>query len=309
MTERLRRRVAEADAGERLDVLVAGWLGESRSRTQSRIVAGEVLLDDQQAQKSVRAEVGSLVVVLAPPPAAAPAPPPPVPVRWEDDDVAVVAKPAGLVVHDGAGVRGATLVDALQAQGVPLAEGSDPSRPGIVHRLDRGTSGLLVVAKSASALTTLKGVFAEHTVLREYWTLVEGHPDPPAATIEAPIARSSSNRTAFTTSDEGRHAVTHYTTTAWHDDTAEVAVTLETGRTHQVRVHLRAVGRPVAGDLLYGASAALAAQLGLTRQALHARRLAFDHPVTGRRVDVTEPLPADLAEARRRAGRQGRRQV
>jgi 23S rRNA pseudouridine1911/1915/1917 synthase len=263
-------------------------------------------VDGRTAAKAVRLQPGARVVVSAPPPPAAPAPPPEVGVRWEDADLAVVAKPADLVVHVGAGVRGATLVDALRAQGVPLAPGEDPDRPGVVHRLDRGTSGLLVVAKTPAALQALQRTFAAHAVHREYWALVEGRPDPPAATIDAPITRSTTNRTAFTTADVGRRAVTHYATTAVHDGTAELAVTLETGRTHQVRVHLRAVGRPVAGDLLYGASPAVAARLRLTRQALHARRLAFDHPVrTGTRVDVEEPLPDDLAEARRRAAQTG----
>jgi 23S rRNA pseudouridine1911/1915/1917 synthase len=299
--ELLRAEVGAEDAGARLDTVLARLLSESRARSQGRIAAGEVLLDGVVAAKSVRPGIGAQVVVLVPPPQPPPQPPPAVPVRFEDDDLAVVAKPADLVVHDGAGVRGATLVDALRAQGIALAEGGDPTRPGIVHRLDRGTSGLLVVAKSPAAMAALKAVFAAHDVHREYWALVEGHPEPPAATIDAPIARSTSNRTAFTTADEGRDAVTHYTTTARHADTAELAVTLETGRTHQVRVHLRAIGRPVAGDILYGASPRTAAALGLARQALHARRLAFDHPVTGARVDVVEDLPADLREARRLA--------
>ncbi|HUG86387.1 MAG TPA: RluA family pseudouridine synthase [Euzebya sp.] len=301
MTEPLlARTTAPEEEGDRLDVVLAGWLGESRSRTQARIDAGEVALDGQVPAKSTRL-VADQVVVVQPAPVRPTPIPPPVAIRHLDDDIAVVVKPADLVVHDGAGVRGATMVDALLAQGVSLAASADTTRPGIVHRLDRGTSGLLVVARSARALVALKRTFAAHDVHREYWVLVEGHPDPPAATIDAPIMRSTSNRTAFTTGDGGRHAITHYDTVAWHTDTAELTVTLETGRTHQVRVHLRAIGRPVAGDVLYGASPQRAAALGLTHQALHARRLAFDHPVTGQRMDLTEPLPDMLSEARRRA--------
>ncbi len=281
-------------------MVLSAWLQESRSRTQARIADGQVTVDGQILAKSTKAQSGAQVVVVAAPERVRPAPPT-VDIRYHDDDIAVVVKPADLVVHDGAGVRAATLVDALIAQGVPLAPGEDPRRPGIVHRLDRGTSGLLVVAKSPAALVALREVFADHSVHREYWAMVEGFLDPPVATIEAPILRSTSNRTAFTTGDGGRHAVTHYTTIAFHREVSEVQVTLETGRTHQVRVHLRAVGRPVAGDALYGATAARSKQLGLTRQALHARRLAFDHPVSGERIDVTEPLPDDLAEAQRRA--------
>ena len=140
--------------------------------------------------------------------------------------------------------------------------------------------------------------FAAHDVHREYWTLVEGHPDPASATIDAPIVRSRRNRTTFTTGDGGRRAVTHYDTLAAHRGTAELAVRLETGRTHQVRVHLRAIGRPVAGDLVYGADPTLSAALGLDRPALHARRLRFSHPVTGEEVDHVEPLPEDLERAR-----------
>ncbi|CAN5130567.1 RluA family pseudouridine synthase [soil metagenome] len=296
----LRHTVAPDEEGVRLDQALAGWLGESRSRTQSRIEAGEVTVDNEVLPKSAKVAAGQAVRVAAPPVREVP-PPPVVDIRYADEHIAVVVKPADLVVHAGAGVRTATLVDALTAQGVPLAPAADGRRPGIVHRLDRGTSGLLVVACSSAAMQRLQQVFADHDVRREYWALVEGHVDPPAAIIEAPIVRSTANRTAFTTGDGGRHAVTHYATIALHEDTTELEVTLETGRTHQVRVHLRAIGRPVAGDVLYGASPERSKALGLTRQALHARRLAFDHPVTGVPVDLTEPLPEDLAEARRRA--------
>ncbi len=296
--------VTAEEAGARLDVVLAGQTGMSRSRIQRLIAEGRVLVDDAPAQKSLSVVAGSEVVLSPPaPPQPAPQPPPKVEIRFADQDIAVVAKPADLVVHDGAGVRGPTLVAALEAQGVPLADDGS-GRPGIVHRLDRGTSGLLVVASSMDALERLREVFKAHDVHREYWTLVEGWPDPPAATIDAPIVRSTSNWTAFTTGDGGRESRTHYDTLAVHratggvsSDTAELRVTLDTGRTHQVRVHLRAIGRPVAGDLLYNGSPSLAADLGLERQALHARRLAFDHPVTGAQVDLTEPLPPDLAAA------------
>lgn len=297
--------VAEAtvgadDAGRRLDVAVAALIGDSRSRAQTFIDAGAVTVDGRVVSKSHRLDAGERLRVLElveeePPP------PPVVPIRHEDDHLAIVAKPADLVVHAGAGVRGATLVDALLAHGVDLAPGEDPGRPGIVHRLDRGTSGLLVVAKSPEAMVGLKAMFKVHAVDRAYWTLVEGWPDPPEATIDAPIRRSPRNRTTFTTGDDGRPARTHYRTLELLGDLAELDVTLETGRTHQVRVHLRAIGRPVAGDLTYAASPQIAKRLGLARQALHARRIAFTHPVTGAPLAVEEPLPDDLATARARA--------
>ncbi|CAN5823545.1 RluA family pseudouridine synthase [soil metagenome] len=296
----MQRQVGQSEAGARLDLTLSRWLEESRSRSQKRIDAGQVTVDGAVVAKSTIVGSGQTVVVT-PPPAPVSPDPPTVNVRFRDDDLAVVVKPPGLVVHAGAGVAGPTLVDALQAQGLALAPGQDPRRPGIAHRLDRGTSGLLVVALSDTALGGLRRLFAAHDVHREYWALVEGTPDPPAATIDAPIVRSSRNRTTFTTGDRGRAAQTHYTTMAVHRQTAEVILTLETGRTHQVRVHLRAIGRPVAGDLAYGASAVLASDLGLGRQALHARRLAFVHPVTGAKIDLSADLPDDLANARQRA--------
>lgn len=298
----LERIVGDDEVGQRLGQLLAAWLGESRSRAQIRIAEGRVTVDGEALPKSHRVQAGQRVVVADDPPSEPPVLPR-VPVRFEDAHLAVVAKPPDLVVHAGAGVRGGTLVEALHAQGMALAPAADQAdRPGIVHRLDRGTSGLLVVAKTASALQGLQALLREHDVHREYWALVEGHPDPPAASIDAPIARSRRNRTIFVTSDRGRRAVSHYRTLVAHADTAELAVTLETGRTHQVRVHLSAIGRPVAGDIAYGADAGRSRRLGLTRPALHAWRIAFTHPVTGETVDLTEPLPADLRAAAARAG-------
>jgi len=303
--ELLDRTVGPAEDGGRADQVLSGWLAEPRARTQERIADGQVHLDGAPVAKSRRVREGERLQVVAPPPAAPTAPPPPVPVRWEDAHLAVVAKPPGLVVHPGSGVADGTLVDALLAAGMPLARGDERERPGIVHRLDRGTSGLLVVAKSVEAQIGLAAVFRAHEAHREYVAIVDGVPDPPSATIDAPIARDPNQRTRFAVSPTGRPAVTLYDVTDAGDRAAVLDVRLQTGRTHQVRVHLAAVGHPVSGDSAYGASAALAAALGLDRPALHARRLGFTHPVTGERVDVAEPLPADLAAAveRLRGGR------
>ena len=295
---RLDRVAGPSEAGLRVDVVVAEWLDESRGRIQQLLADGLVTVDGRPVAKSHRVGDGDRVVVAESPSTAAVPAPDPVPVRYEDADLAVVAKPAGLVVHAGAGVRGdTTLVAALEAMGMPLAAGDDAQRPGIVHRLDRGTSGLLVVAKSTAARAGLVHTFKRHAVDRRYWALVEGVPDPPSATVDAAIARSSGNRTKFTVATEGRRAVSHYDVEEAFGRVAVVAVRLETGRTHQVRVHMSAVGHPVVADRTYGASAALAEELGLTRPALHAAHLGFAHPVTGERVEVDEPLPEDLAEA------------
>ncbi|MPZ71959.1 MAG: RluA family pseudouridine synthase [Nitriliruptorales bacterium] len=297
----LERVVDPADDDVRVDVLLARWLDESRGRVQQRLDAGLVRVDGAVCSKSRRVQVGERVTVEAEPDKTQVPAPAPVPVRYEDEDLAVVAKPAGLVVHRGAGTRGSpTLVESLQAMGMTLAPGDDADRPGVVHRLDRGTSGLLVVAKSEQARVSLVATFRRHDVDRRYWAIVDGVPQPSRATVEAPIARSGRKRTKFTVSPRGRPAVTHYDVEEPFGRASLLRVRLETGRTHQVRVHMAAVGHPVSGDAAYGASSTVARDLGLQRPALHATRLAFAHPMTGKRVTVDEPPPPDLVEAHRR---------
>jgi 23S rRNA pseudouridine1911/1915/1917 synthase len=299
----LRREAGPGEDRRRLDQVLAAWLDEPRSRTQARIAEREVAVGRAIAAKSRLLHEGDVVTVVEAEefPAFAAADLPDVPVRYEDEHLLVLAKPPGLMVHPGAGRRNekrVTLVDVLQARGTPLAVASgDPERPGIVHRLDRNTSGVLAVAKSDVAHEGLTELFRRHDVRREYWTIVDGVPDPAHATIDAAIARSASQRTRFRVDAQGRRAVSHYDVLEDHGRAAVVRVRLETGRTHQVRVHLSAVGHPVSGDRAYGASMPLAEELGLVRLALHARRLAFRHPVTGADIDVEEPLPDDLAAA------------
>jgi 23S rRNA pseudouridine1911/1915/1917 synthase len=287
--------VPASAGGSRIDRVLATLLGESRAKAQVRLDRGEVSVDDVTVGKSYRVRGGERLVVTAPPPVAPPPPPARVPVRYSDDDVAVVAKPADLVVHAGAGVTTGTLVDALRAMDMALAPGDDPDRPGIVHRLDRGTSGLLVVAKTDTALRSLRSQFDEHTVDRVYWALVDGVPEVAEAVIDAPIARHPQDRTRFQTAPQGRAARSHYVVRESYGRASRVEVRLETGRTHQVRVHMAAVGHPVCGDRVYGAAMALARELGVTRPALHAAHLAFSHPRDGRRIALDEPLPEDLA--------------
>lgn len=293
------RTVPDAVRGARLDKVVASLFGEPRSRAQDRVDRGEVTVDGAPARKSYRVRGGERIEVAdardepAPPPSA-------VVVRYEDADVAVVVKPPGLVVHAGAGVHDGTLVDALVAMGMRLAAADDPVRPGIVHRLDRGTSGLLAIAKTDVALRGLRAQFDDHSVGRLYWALVDGVPEHRRATVDAPIARHPRERFRFATAPDGRPAVSHYEVDHTGGPASSVRVRLETGRTHQVRVHLAALGHPVCADRVYGASRALARALGLSRPALHAQHLRFAHPVSGAPVTVDEPLPEDLRAAVRR---------
>jgi 23S rRNA pseudouridine1911/1915/1917 synthase len=303
--------VDEADDGRRLDVVLAEALGVSRSAAVNRIEAGGVTVGGRPARRSrtlVTGEVVEIPEVVADEVAD---PPPLPPVRHRDEHLLVIAKPPGLVVHPGAGHRSDTLVDALRAAGIPLADGGDPTRPGIVHRLDRDTSGLLLVASTPEAMTGLVGMLADRHIVRRYVALLVGTPPEPRGVVDAPIGRHPTHRTRFAVVDGGKPARTRYRVigegAVRTSDGAERAVSavvcgLESGRTHQIRVHLEAVGTPIAGDPLYGADGAIAAALGVDRPVLHAAHLSFDHPVTGSPVAVSEPLPDDLVAAWSRAG-------
>jgi 23S rRNA pseudouridine1911/1915/1917 synthase len=286
----------EAD-GERLDAFLAAHLG-SRARAARLIADGAVTVGGAAVRKGHRVRAGEVVRVQE---RDAPAAPRDVAgavdfaVPYEDEHLLVVDKPAGLVVHPGRGVPTGTLAQALA--GV-AAGGEDPWRAGIVHRLDRDTSGLLVVAKTEDAHRALKAAIAAREVTREYLALVEGRPPARTGTIEAPIGRDRRVRTRQSTdTDEPRDAVTHFVLERALPRHSLLRVTLETGRTHQIRVHLQAIGHPVAGDPEYGGGGGGRDELGLERQFLHAARLAFTHPATEAPVDVTSPLPADLAAA------------
>jgi 23S rRNA pseudouridine1911/1915/1917 synthase len=298
--------VDDADDGDRLDVVVARTIGLPRAQVATRIDAGEVTVDGAPARRSHRVRVGERVALAAAADAPArPAPPLP-PVRFRDAHLVVLAKPTGLVVHPGPGHADGTLVDALVAAGVPLAPAGGEGRPGIVHRLDRDTTGLLVVACTDPVHAALVDALRRRDVTRRYLALVAGVPDNRVGRIEAPIGRDPDHRRRFATVPDGKPAVTRYTTVATGQvderSVSLLACRLESGRTHQIRVHLTAIGHPVVGDTVYGPRPAIAAALGLGRPALHAGRLAFTHPVTGERVDLAEQLPVDLAAALQRAG-------
>lgn len=296
--------IGDDQAGDRLDVIVAAVLELSRSRAAARIQAGEVTVDGEVVGKQHRPRVGQTVEVAAetaPPPTAAPALPP---VRYRDDHLVVVAKPPGLVVHPGAGHATDTLVDALRAAGVPLAPAGGELRPGIVHRLDRDTSGLLVVASTDEAYAGLTRQLAEREVTRRYLALVVGVPTEPRGRIEAPIGREPGSRTRFGVVAGGKPAVTRYRVLAdgvvagpKEQRVSLLTCQLETGRTHQIRVHLTALGHPVVGDPTYGPRRRLAEALGARRPLLHAASLRLRHPVTAAEIAVDEPPPDDLRAA------------
>jgi len=292
--------VGRTEAGDRLDVVVARRTDLSRSAVGRRIADGLVLVDGMRAPKSHECAEGEPIEILDPVDVDV-APPPLPPVRYRDDDVAVIAKPAGLVVHPGAAHHRDTLVDALRAHGFP-AVGSDPSRPGIVHRLDRDTSGLLLVGCSEAGYAGLVEQLASRSVERTYLALVAGHP-PQRARVDGPIGRSPTDRTRFAIIPGGKPAVTTWERLETIDSprAALLACRLETGRTHQIRVHASTAGHPVAGDARYGGGP-LGRSLGLDRMFLHAARLGFRHPVTGEPMAFAEPLPADLAAVLDRLG-------
>ena len=291
----MRVRATAEDAGERLDAFLAGPLG-SRARAQRLIEDGAVRVDGALVPKRHRMSAGETVTVEIP--AAAEPEPDPAPaafaVRYEDDDLLVVDKPAGVVVHPARGHVSGTLSQALAG----VAAGGEDGRPGIVHRLDRDTSGLLVVARSAEAHRRLKRALQAREITREYVALVEGRPPARTGTIDAPIGRDRRVRTRMSTdTDAPRDAVTQFEVAEALPRTTLLDVRLETGRTHQIRVHLQAIGHPVVGDPEYGT----AGRLGLARQFLHAARLRFAQPFSGAPVDVRSPLPEDLAAALERA--------
>jgi len=291
--------VPEGLDGERLDAALARMFGLSRSRAAELIGDGMVLLGGKPASKSDRVLAGEPLQVTLPPPRPA-EPPRPVEgltVLHEDDDIIVVDKPRGVAAHPTPGWTGPTVIGGLLAAGHTVATSGAAERQGIVHRLDANTTGVMVVAKSERAYRALKRAFRERTVDKRYHALVQGHPDPLRGTVDAPIGRHPSGDGRFAVVSDGRPSVTHYDTLEAFRAASLVSVDLETGRTHQIRVHMAAIRHPCVGDLLYGADPVLAARLGLTRQWLHAVSLTFAHPADGYEVSFISPYPPDLAHA------------
>jgi 23S rRNA pseudouridine1911/1915/1917 synthase len=285
--------------GERADAGLSRLLGFSRSFAVQVIDAGGAVLDGRPLGKSDRLHDGWLEVEWTPreEPAIVPQLVPDFTIVHDDDDIVVIDKPVGVAAHPAVGWDGPTVLGALAAAGFRISTSGAAERAGIVHRLDVGTSGLMVVAKSERAYTELKRAFHDRTVDKIYHAVVQGHPDPFTGTIDAPIGRHPSSSWKFAVTADGKPSVTHYDTLEAFRSATLLEVHLETGRTHQIRVHMAAQRHPCVGDLLYGADPTTAGRLGLERQWLHAVRLGFRHPATGEPVEFETRYPDDLRHA------------
>ncbi|MCW2854798.1 MAG: RluA family pseudouridine synthase [Marmoricola sp.] len=293
--------VPESLAGERVDAGLARMFGISRSKAADLLGQGLVRLDGAAAMKSDRLLPGTMLEVSLPPVAD------PLEINAEvvegitvihdDESIVVIDKPVGVAVHPSMGWTGPTVVGHLQAAGYRIATSGAPERQGIVQRLDVGTSGVMVICKGERAYSVLKNAFRHREIDKTYHALVQGHPDPLEGTIDAPIGRAPKSDWKFAVREDGKHSVTHYETLEAHRFASLLEIQLETGRTHQIRVHMAALKHPCVGDLTYGADPTLAKRLGLERQWLHAVRLGFTHPDSGEYVEYTSPYPEDLAHA------------
>ena len=289
--------------GERIDAAIARLFGLSRTRAAELAAAGGVLLDRKAVAKSERVHAGAHLEVTLPADPVSPTvtivaePVPGMRIIDDDDDIVVVDKPVGVAAHPSVGWRGPTVLGGLAAAGYRISTSGASERQGIVSRLDVGTSGLMVVCKSEYAYSVLKRAFKQRRVDKTYHALVQGLPDPHVGTIDAPIGRHPGHDYKFAVMDSGKHAITHYELIEAFRHASLLEVHLETGRTHQIRVHMAALRHPCVGDPLYGADPVLAASLGLTRQWLHAMGLGFIHPGTGEYVQYESAYPADLADA------------
>jgi 23S rRNA pseudouridine1911/1915/1917 synthase len=297
--------VPDGLAGERVDAGLARLFGLSRTKAADLAAGGGVRLDGVEVGKSDRLVAGGWLEVELPDerPAEVEVVAEPVPgmrIVHDDEHLVVIDKPVGVAAHPSPGWTGPTVIGGLAAAGFRVSTSGAAERQGVVHRLDVGTSGLMVVAKSERAYTLLKRAFKERTVEKIYHALVQGHPDPSRGTVDAPIGRHPTHDWKWAIVGEeagGRPSVTHYETLEAHRHASLLRIKLETGRTHQIRVHMSALRHPCAGDTTYGADPTLSARLGLERQWLHAVSLGFEHPDSGEWVEFTSEYPADLARA------------
>jgi 23S rRNA pseudouridine1911/1915/1917 synthase len=293
--------VPEGLAGERVDAAMARMFGVSRTRAAALIADGQVSVDGEVPGKSDRVHAGAVLEATLPtvadPFEVKPELVEGIRIIHDDDSIVVLDKPVGIAVHPSPGWSGPTVVGHLVAAGFRIATSGAPERQGIVQRLDVGTSGVMVICKGERAYSVLKNAFRHRTVDKVYHALVQGHPDPLTGTIDAPIGRHPKADYKYAVMSGGRHSVTHYETLEAHRFASLIAVHLETGRTHQIRVHMSALKHPCVGDLTYGADPTLARRVGLERQWLHAVRLGFEHPDSGEHVEYESPYPDDLAHA------------
>ena len=305
MRERVRLQVPESAQGKRLDQVLAAELGISRSLVAKLIKQNEVKVNGVVSRKSAEVSGGDQVEVLLPDESPKSLETPaPLPIVYQDADIVVVNKPVGMAAHTAPGWEGPTVMGALLAAGQEIVTAGPVERKGIVHRLDVGTSGAMVVAKSQLAYDRLQADFRARRVKKTYQALVQGYLDPAEGTIDAPIGRHPSRDFKMAVVAGGRPAITHYRTLESLPRATLVELQLETGRTHQIRVHMQAIGHAIVGDPTYGANPLLAKELGLKRQWLHAVSLGFTHPVTGEQMSFGAPLTADLEDTLTRLRRE-----
>jgi 23S rRNA pseudouridine1911/1915/1917 synthase len=299
MTRELRQlTVPEGVAGERIDSALTRVLGLSRTAIVKLLEDGDITTDNRAMQKSDRVVAGQIIEVLLP----APINQDPIPltplegltVVYNDDDIVVIDKPVGCAAHPSPGWMGPTVVGALMAAGYTISTSGPAERAGVVHRLDAGTSGLMIIAKTETAYLTLKEMFREHKVEKTYHALVQGHMDPSSGTIDAPIDRHPKEDHRFAVVATGKESITHYEVIEYYRSVSLVKVELETGRTHQIRVHFSALGHPLVGDTTYGADPVLGKKMKMSRPWLHALELRFNHPTNGNPLVLTAPYPTDL---------------
>lgn len=295
----LRFEIDSSLAGERVDTALARLLGVSRSAAAELCERGDAQVSNKVLSKSDRVNLAD-VLVVKPQVAAEPlrvveTPVDELLVIYQDEDIVVVDKPAGVVAHPTVGFDGPTVAGALLARGIQLSTSGAQERQGIVQRLDVGTSGLMMLAKSELAYSRLKQAFRDRAVHKIYHAIIQGHPDPSEGTFDAPIGRHPKAEFKFAVIEGGKPSITHYKTLELFPATTLCEVNLETGRTHQIRVHFSAFKHPLLGDTMYGADPKLAKTLGITRQWLHAKELGFTHPITGEQLHLVSEYPADLA--------------
>lgn len=301
MSEQKLLPVPDSLAGERADAGLAKLMGLSRSAAADLLTDGLVLQNSKVIGKSDRLIDGAVLEVTMPEPknalAIVPAFVDGFKIVYQDDDIIVIDKPAGVASHPSVGWDGPTVPGCLLELGVQIATSGAQERQGIVQRLDVGTSGLMTLAKSEIAYSRLKQAFRDRTVHKVYHAVIQGLADPLSGTFDAPIGRHPKAEFKFAVMNDGKHSVTHYETIEAFRSASLVEIVLETGRTHQIRVHFSAFRHPLVGDTMYGADPTLAARVGLDRQWLHAVRLSFEHPTSGEQVEFTSEYPSELVHA------------